>query len=1051
MKFKNSYLALIVIAIFLLISIGSVCASENVTDDSADTLAEDGTDVVLSDTGGNVPDDTSEKINTTVETGDKYEFKQDSDNKTIPVEVKDNKSNKISVNKSDLSISNGNKTISFEYNSTISMITITEKLSYGYYNLTINYLGNATYVNSYKNITVKIYGNNTIETETSVVSTDGKNVEIPVRVTDQVDNITELIKDNFNLTLVYTNETGNVCNLTISNFKFENGKIKFESPVELIKASVIVNNTNATEPKTVAIKVSTEVKAEKDEYKFKSEEIKNISINITNYKGNLNVNKTDLKVFDNGNEITDFEYNNTKLTLNLAVGVHNITVTYLGNDTYNASSSKAIKIKVYLETEVTALPDKNKYRFNETNNITVKVKDINGNQLDINETDLKVFDNGNPIEFTYNATSHILNVNLSEGVHNLSITYIGNDTYYNSNKTIELKVFGNNTIIVPDYVVSDEQTVEIQVTIFDGSENITATKEGVTLVNLTYTNETGDVNSKIIDTFSVDENGVLKFNVDTLKLIKASVTINYVNSTGAKTVKINLKTNITATPDNKKYRFNETNNITVKVNDIDVTLNIVKNDLKVFDNGIEVTNFNFNNSILTVSLAEGVHNLTIVYKGNDTYNSSSVTIEQKVFGDIKFNPDQTVILDENNKVTITINLNDGADLVEINGTKLNVTLFYTIGNQTLNRTVSYTLNGQNITFDLTEDITTAYAQIKYAVNNLIANTTIKVNTEINASDLQFGESEVKNFTVEVKGTNGHNINLTKDNIQIINLKDGKALTIEVNNSTITIKDKLTYGKYDLAVKYLGQDAYLESSKNITLIVYGINATASTSINSTKNGEVKVNVFVGNETINVTVSDLNVTASYKDGNNTVPIKVNVTKFENGTLYFTLENATFTTATLNIKYNDTEFNVTLNRKYNVKVEVVNNEVEYVSGEVIFKIIDLDTNEPLANKTINLEYSIYTTVISIGGGGGVTFKQTITANTNETGEVVFETSRMNANVLGLVYLSAGNHTVTLSGTSLSITNSSQKVIVNPADVNVAIEKYEEYYQSTKKWKSL
>lgn len=83
-----------------------------------------------------------------------------------------------------------------------------------YYNLTINYLGNGTYVNSYKNITVKIYGNNTIETETSVVC-DGKNVEIKVKVNDQVEDIKELIKDNFNLTLVYTNETGNICNLTI--------------------------------------------------------------------------------------------------------------------------------------------------------------------------------------------------------------------------------------------------------------------------------------------------------------------------------------------------------------------------------------------------------------------------------------------------------------------------------------------------------------------------------------------------------------------------------------------------------------------------------------------------------------------------------------------------------------------------------------------------------------------------------------------------------------------------------------------------------------------
>ena len=103
MILKKSNILLIVIAIFLLISIGSVCAKENITDDSDVQLADDGTDVVLSNsyTEENVADDTqTEKINTTIETDkDKYEFKQDS-NKTISVTVKDNKTDNINVNKS---------------------------------------------------------------------------------------------------------------------------------------------------------------------------------------------------------------------------------------------------------------------------------------------------------------------------------------------------------------------------------------------------------------------------------------------------------------------------------------------------------------------------------------------------------------------------------------------------------------------------------------------------------------------------------------------------------------------------------------------------------------------------------------------------------------------------------------------------------------------------------------------------------------------------------------------------------------------------------------
>lgn len=75
-------------------------------------------------------------------------------------------------------------------------------------------------------------------------------------------------------------------------------------------------------------------------------------------------------------------------------------------------------------------------------------------------------------------------------MHNLTITYLGDDTYNAStSQAIEVKVSGNNTINVPDYVVSDESTVEIPVTIFDGSEEVPATQDFI--LNLTYTNATG--------------------------------------------------------------------------------------------------------------------------------------------------------------------------------------------------------------------------------------------------------------------------------------------------------------------------------------------------------------------------------------------------------------------------------------------------------------------------------------------------------------------------------------------------------------------------------
>jgi hypothetical protein len=958
MKLKKSHILLIVIAIFLLISIGSACASDNITDDGDIELADDGENVVLSDTDtvGNVPDDTNqeklgdvdqEKENTTVETDkDTYKFQYDSD-KNVSVEVKANTSN-VNLNKEDLSLFEGNKTINFELNDTI--IEIKEALSVGNHSITINYLGNANYTNSSKIITVQICGNNTIETETTVVC-DGKNIEIPVKVHDGVDYI-ELIKTNFQLTLVYTNESGNVSNLTINNnnFTVEDGKIKFTTPVQLIAASLIIDYANATEPKTVGIKVYSEVNATTNKDRFESEEIKDISITVLDGQGNLiNVTKNDLEVFEDGTAV-EFTYNNT-----------NITIT-----------------------------------------------------------------------------------SISEGAHNLTIVFKGNDMYNSSSANVELNVYGKNQIIVPEYVVSNGTEVEIPITIFNGLENVTLDKTNLTL-NITYTNETGNVTTKTLDYDSFDyDSGKIKFNVNGFTLDKASLTIDCINSAEPKTVKINLNTQTNATPDNNKYRFNETNNITVEVSDINgQPLTVSANDFKVFDNGNEIQ-FTYNNSIMNVNLAEGVHNLTITYKGDETYNSSSTTIELKVYGDLRFDPSKTAVLDESNKATITVNLNDGADLQDIDGTKLNVTIFYTVGNQTFNMTVTPDINGQNISFEIAKDFDAAYVNIKYSENNLTANTTIKVNTEISASDLEFGESEVKNFTVEVKGTNGHIINITQDNIQVLN--GGKALNINVTDGVITINDAFKFGVYNLTIKYLGDDTYIQSIKNITLTVYGFNATTSTNVNSSKTGNVKVTLVNGNEKVNITLENLTANVTYVSGNDTIVIPVTLDAYDNGTLTFTLANGNFTKAVLTLKYDQTEVNITLNRIYNVNIEVVNGVNEYQAGDFKFKLVDIDDPETIVPKGTSFTL---TTVGNIRAGH--------TGSTDENGIITYknanlfeysQTSTDGSFNLVTKRFDVGNHEVELSTSGSNIKSTTIKVnlTITPAHMKIVIDKFEEYYGTEK-----
>jgi hypothetical protein len=748
--------------------------------------------------------------------------------------------------------------------------------------------------------------------------------------------------------LVYTNETGNISNLTISNFDIENGKIKFTTPAQLIAASLIIDYANATEPKTVGIKVATEIKAEVAKDQFKSEEIKNISITL---------------------------------------------------------------------------------------------KDGQGNLINISKNDLNVLENGKPVAFTYNNTN-ITITSISEGAHNLTIVYKGNESYNESSTNVTLNVYGKNQIKVPEYVVTSGDVVEIPITIFNGLENITINGNNLTL-NLTYTNETGNVTSKIITDAYND--GKISFNVNGLALNKASLTIDYIDTTGAKTVKINLATNVTATPDKEKYRFNETNNITVKV--LDNTgnpINVTKADLRVFDNGKEITDFTYNNqSILNVKLAEGVHNLTITYKGDETFNSSSIIILQKVSGDIKFNPDKTVVMGNYTVVTITVNLNDGADPVDIESDKINVTVYYKKGNQTLNETMPVTINGQNISFKFPEDFDSAYATISYAVNNLTANTTIKVNTEITASDLQKADSEVKNFTIEVKGTNGHVINVTKDNIKVFN--GAKALNIDVNNSVITIKDALTFGVYNLTIKYLGEDTYLASNKTIALTVYGINTTASANINSTKKGEIKVGINNGTDLINITKDQLNLTVTYKVGNDTFNITVTEYDINNGTLTFTLENGNFTTATLTIKYLNATKEVKLNRIYNAIFKPVNLYADYQDGNFTFLVIDADDGNPLVNKSVTIAGK----GVQLFWKNGNSYSTQTTIKTDENGilTLVNENFYPGLEIATIMYAPNGDYNLSLTGAGDLKGSNTTTITIGTIAVNIVVEKYEEYYGSEKK----
>ena len=230
MKLKNSHILLIAMSIFLLISIGSVCASDAAMDADAQLADAGSDDVVLANDS-----QTDAKIDTTVVSKDVTI--NEGEAAELDINVKDNESSDVKFTKNEIRINEGNKTINFNYTNT--SIVLTDKLSAGNHSLIINYLGNANYTNSSAKILLSIVGNYTLITPTSVDINSTKITLVPIKLTDSV-KYYDINKDG--LTLIATYKNGNdTVNKTINEFELNNGTIKFNYDLSVDTATLIIN------------------------------------------------------------------------------------------------------------------------------------------------------------------------------------------------------------------------------------------------------------------------------------------------------------------------------------------------------------------------------------------------------------------------------------------------------------------------------------------------------------------------------------------------------------------------------------------------------------------------------------------------------------------------------------------------------------------------------------------------------------------------------------------------------------------------------------------
>ena len=519
-----------VMAIFLLISVGSVCASE-IADVDDVVSADDGFDVVLAN------ESAAPTIDTKIVSDDNVRIEKGQDQK-IPVTVNDNASKPISVSKGDLKVSKGSEQLNFTYSN--DEIKLSKNLTSGNHSLLITYLGNDIYKNSTKNIILSIVGDYKIivDNDKSIIDQSNK-AEVPITVTNDVDT-KSLTRTGFNIRVGSVEDS-----VRISPSGFENGKLIFNIPesVENITSKDITitysgipgkNLTTTTKLKRVTaikiIPIISEVDYQDGNFTFKVvdfyNETKVMSNQTISISGQYNKSSINWDIKYDGKTLSTSPTKNIKTDANGIATIKNskfypgIILTnneiYAPAGTYNVTVSAGsgftgqyigtIKIK-----KVTAKVSVEKYSeyFGSNKNVKIIVVNAKTNKPLTVSVYFKMTDsNGKEITFTYNDTNNKtvkINTlstnsngyfelpisNLMPGTYSVATSLNGTDSYSASEYTgtvtvkkipIKYTISTNGKITVTNKLTGKKVPGAIVLIKYDKSKNkqfITQTTTGV--------------------------------------------------------------------------------------------------------------------------------------------------------------------------------------------------------------------------------------------------------------------------------------------------------------------------------------------------------------------------------------------------------------------------------------------------------------------------------------------------------------------------------------------------------------------------------------------
>jgi len=627
-------------------------------------------------------------------------------------------------------------------------------------------------------------------------------------------------------------------------------------------------------------------------------------VNVT-LPGNTNENV--ILTLPNGTNITVKAVNGFASfnVTGLPYGNYTLNATYVGDNNYQRATKQG-KLSIL--------------KFDSLMNLTCDIKDFNATGQIIGSTTLDGKVNLTvhlPIDATGNVTVYLNNLLVGEnltvdngkvvvelkdyfekGVNTVNVTYTGDDKYYNN--TVVNYIFAsarntqlNVTVKETTYIVGSDVVLNItsnavgNLTVYVNSHEIaTILING----NGTYTLRNVTAGNKLVMVvFHPNDNFTGVFNTTNFTVIKKNTTIG-IEVTGSSA---SLPVVVVVTVDN-----NVTGWVTAYVNAT------TPQSARGFISNNQVT-FTF------YGLEVGKHNVTVVYEGDDNYNSGNnskiFTIDKAIYYPVNVTVKDIYVGDN---AYVIVKLPTGAAGL------INITLkgkSYT-GILDENATVNITIPTSDLLVADKYNIVVAYnGSDSFNATSVVSSFNVfrvsNYDFILNVSDIKYNHWEIINITLP-KDVNNTVVKVLINDVEYnVTVIDGKA-SLRLNN--------LTVGSKTVKVVFEGNNKYVPLNVSDKFVVLPDDVVLNiTVVTGVTNATVYVKATPGiNETVRIYVANLNSTVKLTNGlGNVTFTNLAAGNYTAIVIFDANENYTGVTNQTEFELGKQEFNITITVANNV----------------------------------------------------------------------------------------------------------------------------------------